>query len=181
MQHDDAIKKVLISEEQIRNRIAELGAQISHDYQGKDLLLVGILKGAWIYLADLVRAIDMNADVDFLAVSSYGNDFSSSGNLTFLKDLDGSCEGRHVLIVEDIVDSGLTLSALCELIKSRKAASVEVTTLLSKRAHRKTDISVKYVGFEIPDEFVLGYGLDYCQFYRGIKDICVLKESVYSK
>lgn len=180
MQHDNTIKKVLITEEQLKTRIAELGKQITKDYAGKKLLIVGTLKGAYIFLADLLREIDLNAEIDFVSASSYGNATTTSGQVKLLKDLETDCSGRDVLIVEDIVDTGITLTRLQEVIKSVGAATVEIVTLLSKSARRQTDVSVKYVGFDIPDEFVVGFGLDYGQLYRGLRDVCVLKESVYS-
>lgn len=180
MQHDNTIKKVLITEQQLKTRIAEIGKQISADYAGKNLLLVGTLKGAWVFLADLVREIDMNVEVDFLSVSSYGNSTTTSGEVKVLKSLETDCNGRDVLIVEDIVDSGITLTNLQAMIRAEGAASVEIAALLSKSARRRTDVFVKYIGFDIPDEFVVGFGLDYGQLYRGLKDVCVLQENVYS-
>lgn len=179
MQHDNNIKEVLLTEDQIRARIAEVGKQITEDYRGKDLLVIGVLKGAWVYLADLFREIDNNAEVDFMSVSSYGSGTVSSGSLTIVKDLSVDCKGRDVLIVEDIVDTGITLSRLKEMLSARGAESVEITTLLSKPARRQINVDVKYVCFEIPDKFVIGYGLDFDERYRGLRDVCVLKESAY--
>lgn len=179
MLHDEMIKEVLFTEQQIAARVAEVGAEISRDYKGKDLLVIGVLKGAWVYLADLMRHIDNNAQVDFMSVSSYNGGTVSSGSLTVVKDLSVDCKGRHILIVEDIVDTGITLSRLKDMLLSRGAASVEITTLLSKPARRKIDVDVKYIGFEIPDKFVIGYGLDFDERYRGLPDVCVLDEKVY--
>lgn len=179
MRHDNMIKEVLFDKQQIADRVAAVGRQISKDYAGKDLLVIGVLKGAWVYLADLVRNIDNNVEVDFMSVSSYNGGTVSSGSLTVVKDLSVDCKGRHVLIVEDIVDTGITLSRLKDMLLSRGAASVEISTLLSKPARRKIDIDVKYIGFEIPDKFVVGYGLDFDERYRGLDDVCVLDEKAY--
>ncbi len=179
MRHDNMIKEVLFDKQQIADRVAAVGRQISKDYAGKDLLVIGVLKGAWVYLADLVRNIDNNVEVDFMSVSSYNGGTVSSGSLTVVKDLSVDCKGRHVLIVEDIVDTGITLSRLKDMLLSRGAASVEISTLLSKPARRKIDVDVKYIGFEIPDKFVVGYGLDFDERYRGLDDVCVLDEKAY--
>lgn len=179
MRHDNMIKEVLFDKQQIADRVAAVGRQISKDYAGKDLLVIGVLKGAWVYLADLVRHIDNNVEVDFMPVSSYNGGTVSSGSLTVVKDLSVDCKGRHVLIVEDIVDTGITLSRLKDMLLSRGAASVEISTLLSKPARRKVDVDVKYIGFEIPDKFVVGYGLDFDERYRGLDDVCVLDEKAY--
>ena len=173
------IKEVLFDKQQIADRVTAVGRQISKDYAGKDLLVIGVLKGAWVYLADLVRNIDNNVEVDFMSVSSYNGGTVSSGSLTVVKDLSVDCKGRHVLIVEDIVDTGITLSRLKDMLLSRGAASVEISTLLSKPARRKIDVDVKYIGFEIPDKFVVGYGLDFDERYRGLDDVCVLDEKAY--
>ena len=173
------IKEVLFDKQQIADRVAAVGRQISKDYAGQDLLVIGVLKGAWVYLADLVRNIDNNVEVDFMSVSSYNGGTVSSGSLTVVKDLSVDCKGRHVLIVEDIVDTGITLSRLKDMLLSRGAASVEISTLLSKPARRKIDVDVKYIGFEIPDKFVVGYGLDFDERYRGLDDVCVLDEKAY--
>lgn len=179
MQHDDMIQEVLVSEEQISARIKELGKQITQDYKGKDLLVIGVLKGAWVYLADLMREVDVNVQVDFMTVSSYGTGTTTSGSITILKDLMVDCTGRDILIVEDIVDSGITLSRLKEVLQARNAKSVEVSTLLSKPSRRQEEVDVKYVGFEIPDKFVIGYGLDFVDRYRTLRDVCVLKPEAY--
>lgn len=169
--------KVLISEEEIRNRVAELGREIAGDYAGKSLLLVGILKGSTVFLADLLRAIDLIVDYDFVAISSYGNATTSSGAICMLKDVTTDVEGRDILIVEDIVDTGWTLrmSYLAENLTAKKAASVKVCALLDKPDRRKVDVRVDYCGFRIQDEFVVGYGLDFQGRYRNLPYIGVLR------
>ena len=179
MEHTNLIKATLVSEQQIKERIAELGKQITTDYKGTRPIVIGILKGAWIYLADLLREVDLDVDVDFMSVSSYGSGTSTSGTITIVKDLSVDVTGRDVLIVEDIVDSGLTLARLKDLMRDRNATSVEISTLLSKPSRRKVEVDVKYIGFEIPDEFVIGYGLDFDEKYRTLRDICVLAEEAY--
>ena len=156
-----------------------MGKQITADYKGTRPIVSGILKGAWIYLADLLREVDLDGDVDFMSVSSYGSGTSTSGTITIVKDLSVDVTGRDVLIVEDIVDSGLTLARLKDLMRDRNAKSVEISTLLSKPSRRKVEVDVKYIGFEIPDEFVIGYGLDFDEKYRTLRDICVLAEEAY--
>lgn len=175
------IKKVLITREEIALRVAEMGKQISQDFKGKKLLAVCVLKGAWIFCADLLRHVDAEVDLDFICLSSYGAGTVSSGNVKVLKDLINDCANRDVLIIEDIIDSGVTLSNLKKLLLSRKSRSVEIATLLSKPARRKVDVDVKYVGFSVPDEFVVGYGMDYAENYRNLADICVLNPEVYTK
>jgi hypoxanthine phosphoribosyltransferase len=157
-----------VSEEELGRRVRELGAEISRDYDGRDLLLLGILKGAVLFLSDLMRHIEIPAEVDFMAVASYGSATKSSGVVQILKDLEEPIEGRDVLIVEDIVDTGLTLRYLLSTLGGRNPRSLEVCSLLSKRDARLVDVPVKYTGFEIPNEFVVGYGLDYRQLYRGL-------------
>ena len=179
MEHTNLIKATLVSEQQIKERIAELGKQITADYKGTRPIVIGVLKGAWIYLADLLREVDLDVDVDFMSVSSYGSGTSTSGTITIVKDLSVDVTGRDVLIVEDIVDSGLTLARLKDLMRDRNAKSVEISTLLSKPSRRKVEVDVKYIGFEIPDEFVIGYGLDFDEKYRTLRDICVLAEEAY--
>ena len=174
-------KKILLTEEAIRLRVREMGEEISSDCAGREILCVGILKGAMIFLADLVRHIRAPAFFDFIAVSSYGVSTSSSGAVRILKDLDQSIQGRHVLIVEDIVDSGLTLNYLVENLKSRAPASLKICTLLDKPSRRKAPVEVHYNGFVIPDEFVVGYGLDFNECYRNLPYIMVLDPSVYRK
>jgi len=168
--------EVLIPEEEIRSRVSEIAAQITSDYEGKEPLLVCVLKGAVFFMADLVREIAIPCELDFMAVSSYGSATDSSGVVRILKDLDAYIAGRHVIIVEDIVDSGLTLSYLRKNLTARNPASVEVATLLTKPTRRKVDITCKYVGFEVPDKFVVGYGLDYDEHYRNLRFIAVLPE-----
>ncbi|HZK25579.1 MAG TPA: hypoxanthine phosphoribosyltransferase [Oscillospiraceae bacterium] len=168
------VEKVLLSKEKIQQKIAELGAQISKDYAGRELLLVCVLKGAVIFLADLMRQITVSVQIDFMAVSSYGAATESSGVVRILKDLDGSIENRHCLIVEDIIDTGLTLKYLKENLNSRQPASLKIVTLLDKPERRQVEIAPDYCGFQIPDEFVVGYGLDFDEQYRSLPDICVL-------
>jgi hypoxanthine phosphoribosyltransferase len=174
------ITKVLVTEEQIATRIEELAREIETKYEGKDLLLVGVLKGAVMFMADLSRAIQLPVNMDWMAVSSYGSGTQSSGVVRILKDLDSDVLGRHVLIVEDIIDSGLTLSWLMSNLTARGAASVEVVALLRKPDAAKVDVDVAWVGFDIPNEFVVGYGLDYAEHYRTLKDVGVLAPAVYS-
>lgn len=174
------IESVLISEEELQNKIKELGAQITEDYQDKFPLAIGVLKGAVLFMGDLLKRIDTHLEMDFMDVSSYGNAMVSSGEVKILKDLDTSVEGRDVLIIEDIIDSGLTLSYLVELFHYRKAKSVKIVTLLDKPTGRKADIKADYVGFIVPDAFVVGYGLDYAEKYRNLPYIGVLKPHVYS-
>lgn len=175
----DNIEKILISKEQIAQRVTELGERISADYRGKRPLLVCVLKGSVVFFADLVRVIDEDIELDFMAISSYGSGSTSSGEVRVLKDLGVKTEGRDLLIVEDIVDSGITLSYLTNLLKTRGAASVEICTLLDKPERRQRDLSPKYVGFSIPNEFVIGYGLDFDERYRNLTDICVLSPAAY--
>lgn len=171
---------VLLTEEQVLSRIAEIAAQIDEDYDGHDLLLVGVLNGAVMVMADLARALHRQADMDWMAVSSYGSGTTSSGVVRILKDLDADLAGRHVLIVEDILDSGLTLSWLKKNLSSRGPASLEVFTLLCKPDAIKVPIEPKYVGFDIPNEFVVGYGLDYDQKYRNLRCVGTLAPHVYN-
>jgi len=177
------IKEILISEEEIKAKLKELGKRITEDYKGVDnILLVGVLKGAVLFIADLIRHIDLPLEIDFMAVSSYGASTESSGVVRILKDLEQTIQGKNILIVEDIIDSGLTLSYLYNLLKSRKPADIKICTLLDKPSRRKIDIKVDYVGFEIPDYFVVGYGLDYNEKYRNLPFIGVLKpEAINAK
>ncbi len=174
------ICRVLISEEQLKEKVTELGAQISKDYNGKKLLLVSILKGSVVFMADLMRAITIPASIDFMSVSSYGSGVKTSGVVKILKDLDQDLNGYDVLIVEDILDSGMTLSYLVELLKSRNPASVAICSLLDKPERHKVEIELKYKGFTIPDEFVVGYGLDYAEKYRNLPFVGILDPKVYS-
>ncbi len=174
------ITKVLVTEEQIDAKVAELAAEIDKRYEGKDVLLVGVLKGAVMFMADLSRAIQIPVQMDWMAVSSYGSGTVSSGVVRILKDLDADVLGRHVVIVEDIIDSGLTLSWLVANLEARGAASVEVVALLRKPTAAKVEVNVALVGFDIPNEFVVGYGLDYAERYRTIKGVAILAPSVYA-
>jgi hypoxanthine phosphoribosyltransferase len=173
---DAAIGEILVPEEDLRRRTAELAADISRDYAGRELLLVGVLKGAIFFIADLMRELRVPCEVDFMAISSYGAATDSSGVVRILKDLDASLEGRDVLIVEDIVDSGLTLSYLMRNLASRGPASLEVCALLTKPTRREIEVPVRYVGFEIPDRFVVGYGLDFRERHRNLPYVAVLRE-----
>jgi hypoxanthine phosphoribosyltransferase len=174
------ITEVLVTAEQIEKRVAELAAEIDAKYEGKDLLLVGVLKGAVMIMADLSRAIQIPVQMDWMAVSSYGSGTQSSGVVRILKDLDADVLGRHVLIVEDIIDSGLTLSWLVSNLKARGAASVKIVALLRKPEAAKVEVEVELVGFDIPNEFVVGYGLDYAERYRTLKGVAILDPKVYS-
>ncbi len=174
------LQSVLISEEQILARLDELAGEIAEAYEGKEVILVGILKGAVMVMADLMRALPMTAPVDWMAVSSYGSGTKSSGVVRILKDLDVDISGKHVLIVEDIVDSGLTLSWIKSNLESRRPASVEICTLLRKPDAAKVDVDVRWVGFDIPNEFVVGYGLDYAERFRGLRVVGTLAPHVYS-
>ncbi|TML34174.1 MAG: hypoxanthine phosphoribosyltransferase [Actinobacteria bacterium] len=168
--------EVLVTEEQLATRVRELGEEISRDYAGRDVLLVGVLKGAVFFLSDLMRHLEMACEVDFMAVASYGSSTDCSGVVRILKDLDVSIEGRDVLIVEDIVDSGLTLSYLLRTMRARQPASLEVCALLTKPERLKVDLPIRYTGFEIPNRFVIGYGLDYAQKYRQLPFVAVLAD-----
>lgn len=179
-QWKDPVKETLVTEEQIKERIRELGAQITRDYQGKKLLIVGILKGAIVFFTDLARSIDLPLIFDFISISSYGSKTISSGEVKFLKDVDQPIQGYDVLIVEDIVDSGRTLSYLLSNFKSRKPSSIRVCCLLDKKERREIEVPVDYVGFDIPDAFVVGYGLDYDGMYRNLPYIGVLSPEAYA-
>ena len=180
MNMSDSIKEVLYTEEQLQARVKELGAQITKDYAGKDkLLLVSVLRGSYIFMADLSRAIDLPCIIDFMGVSSYGGGTSSSGQVEIKKDISSSIEDYHVIIVEDILDSGNPLYYLLDVLKLRKAASIRICTLLDKPERRAKPIQADYTGFVVPDAFVVGYGLDYNQQYRNQPYIGVLKEEVY--
>src|SRR6184192_2866483 len=169
-----AVTDVLIDRDRLQRRIAELGEEISADYAGRDLLLVGVLKGAVFFMADLMRHLDVPCEVDFMAISSYGDSTDSSGVVRILKDLDINIDGRDVLVVEDIIDSGLTLSYLIRNLEAREPASLEVCALLTKPARREIDVPVRYIGFEIPNRFVIGYGLDFGERYRNLPYVGVL-------
>jgi hypoxanthine phosphoribosyltransferase len=173
---EQAVGEVLIDQETLAARVAELGAEVSADYEGRDLLLIGVLKGAVFFMADLMRHLTVPCEVDFMAISSYGDATDSSGIVRILKDLDINTEGRHVLVVEDIIDSGLTLSYLIRNLESREPATLEVCALLTKPSRREIDVPVRYVGFEIPNKFVVGYGLDFAERYRNLPYVGVLDE-----
>lgn len=174
------IEKVLYSEEQLQEKIRELGKELTEEYKDRFPLVIGVLKGAMPFMGDLIKRVDTYLELDFMDVSSYGNSTVSSGEVKILKDLDTSVEGRDILIIEDIIDSGLTLSYLVELFRYRKAKSIKIVTLLDKPTGRKANIKADYVGFIVPDEFVVGYGLDYAEKYRNLPYIGVLKPEVYT-
>ena len=176
MSDDPAIGKILVPAEDLTRRVTELAAEISRDYAGRDLVLIGVLKGAVFFVSDLMRHLDVPVEVDFMAVASYGSATRSSGVVRILKDLDAAIEGRDVLIVEDIVDSGLTLQYLLRNLAGRDPASLEVCALLIKPSRRKVDLECRYVGFEIPDEFAIGYGLDHAERYRNLPYVAALEQ-----
>jgi hypoxanthine phosphoribosyltransferase len=173
---EDRIGEVLVSREDLQRRVKELGAEISRDYEGRDLVMIGVLKGAVLFIADLMRHLTVPCEVDFMAVSSYGSSTDSSGVVRILKDLEAPIEGRDVLIVEDIIDSGLTLQYLMRNLKARSPRSLEVCALLTKPERRRVDLPTRYVGFEIPNRFAIGYGLDHSQKYRNLDYVAVLSE-----
>jgi hypoxanthine phosphoribosyltransferase len=173
---DSRVGEILVAAEDLQRRVVELGEQISAEYEGRDLVMVGVLKGAVIFLADLMRHISIPCEVDFMAVSSYGSQTDSSGVVRILKDLDASIEGRDVLIVEDIIDSGLTLQYLMRSLNARDPASLEVCALLAKPDRLRVDLEPRYVGFEIPNRFAIGYGLDHAQHYRNLDFVAALKD-----
>src|SRR6476661_2155632 len=177
----DDIDHILVTEEQLSEEIARMGRRLSEEYAGKDLLLVGVLRGAIMFIVDLARAIDLPLTMDFMAVASYGASTKTSGIVRILKDLDSSIEGKDVLVVEDIVDSGLTLNYILETLRNRNPASLRVCTLLNKVERRRVDVPIDYVCFDIPDEFVVGYGLDFNQIYRNLPFVGVLKPETYSR
>lgn len=174
------IKSVLISEEELDKKVSELGAKISEDYRGKNLLVLSVLKGASVFMSDIIRKITIPIQIDFMAASSYGKGTATTGSVKIIKDLDIDVSGFDILIVEDILDSGVTLSNLIKILRSRGPKSVNVCTLLSKPSRRKVEVPVKYEGFIVPDEFVVGYGLDFAEYYRNLPFIGILKEEVYS-
>jgi hypoxanthine phosphoribosyltransferase len=171
---EQAVTEVLVDEVTLRNRVAELGEEVSRDYQGRDLLLIGVLKGAVFFMADLMRHLTVPCEIDFMAISSYGASTDSSGVVRILKDLDINIEGREVLVVEDIIDSGLTLSYLMRNLEARQPATLEVCALMTKPERREIDVPVRYIGFEIPNRFVIGYGLDFAERYRNLPYVGVL-------
>ncbi len=174
------IDRIFFSAGELQDRVRALGAQITRDYDGKDPLFVGVLKGSFVFMADLMRAVDLYCDIDFMAVSSYGSGTTTTGAVKINKDLTYNVEGRHIILIEDILDSGVTLSYLKKYIEARKPASVRICTLLDKPARRKADINADYVGFECPDAFIVGYGLDYAERYRNLPYIGVLKTEIYA-
>ncbi len=176
----EMIEEILIPENQIQKRVEQLGNQISLDYKGKELFCIGVLRGAIVFLADLVRHIKVPLEIDFIAISSYGMSTESSGVVRILKDLDETIENKDVLIVEDIIDTGLTLDYLLRMLQSRKPASIKVCTLLNKKERKKTMVPIDYCGFDIPDKFAVGYGLDFNGLYRNIPYILVLKSEYYN-
>ena len=173
------VKEVLVTSAEIQVKVQEIGERITGDYEGKKLLLVGILNGSVVVLSDLMRHIGLPCEIDFMDISSYGTGTTSSGEVRILKDLDQDVTGRHILVVEDIVDTGLTLSHLRRLLFARGVATLEIFALLSKPSRREEDLNIKYLGFEVPDEFVVGYGIDYAGSYRNLPDVCILKPEVF--
>lgn len=173
------ILRVLLSKEEIEDKVSEIGAAISRDFEDKNPLIVSVLKGSFVFMADLVRHIDIPCNIDFMAVSSYGSGAKSSGEVKIIKDLDSKIEGRHVIVVEDILDSGKTLNYLLEVLRARGAASLSLCTFLNKPSRRVVPVTVDYNGVDIPDEFVVGYGLDYAEKYRNLPYLGVLKPEVY--
>ena len=173
------IKEIYFTEQQLAEKVAELGARITADYQGKNPLIVSVLKGSYVFMADLTRAIDVPCNIDFMVVSSYGMGTKTTGEVQIIKDIEQPIDGRDLLLVEDILDSGVTLHYLMQVLKARGANSIRLCTLLSKPARHKVEVPIDYLGFEIPDEFVVGYGLDYAEKYRNLPYIGILKPSVY--
>ncbi|NLK86712.1 MAG: hypoxanthine phosphoribosyltransferase [Clostridiaceae bacterium] len=174
------IEEILVSRDEIREMVRQMGRRISQDYQGEELVLVGVLKGGFVFLADLMREITIPVDMDLIAVSSYGASTRSSGVVRIIKDMDLNVAGKHVLIVEDLVDTGLTLKHLKELFNTRGPKSVRICTAFDKPSRRKVDIEVEYKGIEVPDKFIVGYGLDYAGKYRNLPDVCTLKKEIYT-
>lgn len=174
------LQEIIITEEALNQRINELASQLSEEYRGKNPLVICVLKGAALFMGDLVKRMDIQLEMDFMAVSSYGKGATSSGEVKIIKDLDTSVEGRDIILVEDIIDTGLTLKYLVELLEYRRARSVKVVTLLNKQERRQVDLEPDYVGFDVPDAFVVGYGLDYAEKYRNLPYIAILKREVYT-
>lgn len=175
------IEKVLLTKEQIAERIKELGEQITEKYDGEEVVVIGVLKGCVVFMTDLIRNIDLPMDIDFMVASSYGADTKSSGNVKIIKDINIDVHNKNVIIVEDIIDTGLTMKNLKEIFEVRQCKNIEICTLLDKKERRKVEIDADYIGFDVPNEFVVGYGLDYNGKYRNIPDICVLKHEVYAE
>ena len=173
--------RVLVSREEIQQAVARIGAEITKDYEGKELFVIGVLKGGFMFMADLVREINLPLQLDFIAVSSYGSSTKTSGVVRMIKDIDKPLDGKHLLIVEDIIDSGVTLKYLKEMFATRGPLSIKACTIFDKPSRRKVEMKGDYVGIEIPDEFVIGYGLDYDGKYRNLPDLCVLRRDVYEK
>ena len=173
------VKEILYSREKLELRIKEIGERISIDYKDKDLVLIGVLKGSVMFMAELMKSISIPCSMDFMAVSSYGNSTTTSGVVRILKDLDDEIEGKHVMIIEDIIDSGITLKYLMEYLRGRKPQSIEIACLLNKPERRRVELEVKYIGFDVPDFFLIGFGLDYAQKYRNLPYIGILKEEIY--
>jgi hypoxanthine phosphoribosyltransferase len=177
--HPD-LTKILYQEKEIQTRVTELGEQITKDYEGKDIVLVSVLRGGAIFMADLARKINLPLEMDFMAVSSYGSSATSSGHVTILKDLSSSIEGKHVIIAEDILDTGLTLEYLIRILKERKPLSIQIAAFMKKEGAQKVEVPCKYVGFDCPNEFVVGYGLDYAEKYRNLPYVGILSPEIYS-
>ena len=173
------MESILLTEEQIRDRVAQMGAEISRDYADKDPLFVGVLKGCFVFMADLMRAVSVPCGMDFMVVSSYGSGVKTTGAVEIIKDLSQDIQGRHIVIVEDILDTGVTLHYLSRYLKNRDPASVTIATFLDKPERRRADVSAKYVGFTVPDAFVVGYGLDYAEKYRNLPFVGILKPEIY--
>ena len=178
---NEAVAEILISQQEIKNRVSELAKQISEDYRGETVMFLGILKGSLVFMADLMREMDIDVTIDFMAVSSYGTSTKSSGIVRILKDLDTDIEGKNVIIIEDIVDTGTTLKYLYEYLKKRGPKDIKICCLLDKPERRKSDVVADYIGYSIPDAFVVGYGLDYAEKYRNLPYVGILKEEVYKK
>ncbi len=179
--YNSDIEKILVSNAEIAKRADEIAAQINADYKGKPILVVGILRGASIFLADIFKRLEGDVELDFMSLSSYGNGTNSSGEVKMIKDLSEPVDGKNVLIIEDIIDTGITLSYLIKVLEARNPESIKLCALLDKPSRRKVELKGDYIGFEIPDEYVVGYGLDYAEKYRNLPDVCVLSKKVYEK
>lgn len=179
--YNSDIEKILVSNAEIAKRADEIAAQINADYKGKPILVVGILRGASIFLADIFKRLEGDVELDFMSLSSYGNGTNSSGEVKMIKDLSEPVDGKNVLIIEDIIDTGITLSYLIKVLEARNPESIKLCALLDKPSRRKVELKGDYIGFEIPDEYVVGYGLDYAEKYRNLPDVCVLSKTVYEK
>lgn len=179
--YNSDIEKILVSNAEIAKRAEEIAAQINADYKGKPILVVGILRGASIFLADIFKRLEGDVELDFMSLSSYGNGTNSSGEVKMIKDLSEPVDGKNILIIEDIIDTGITLSYLIKVLEARNPESIKLCALLDKPSRRKVELKGDYIGFEIPDEYVVGYGLDYAEKYRNLPDVCVLSKKVYEK